>query len=203
MKHFMLLALLCLVPLAMGCGSSAGSNGNGSATKDGGGLDNDGGGTTDTGSKSGLIVAKAPSGFVGDFYFGSDLTCASANSCEASVTGSIKVEFKCPKHLFLPKFASSDPKKDTQIVWTAPGDWGLAPNGTYRDQDDATYQVETKLEGGVIKLYVYGLADHGVLVQGNQMHSGSKKAGSISDNLKTITLLGPTPEDTFILTLVE
>jgi hypothetical protein len=194
-----LLLALVLVPLSMGCGSVDDTSGNPTASggKNKGGIDS---------LETGLVVAKTPVGlngtpFVGDFWFGTDLICSGVSSCELMVTGDTTISFKCPKHLFVPRTAYGNPAKTIEVTWTADSDWGLAPKGTYGDQDGATYQVETKVDGKNIVLYAHGLWDDGLIVQGNDLVYNNKPSGNVSADLKVVTLIGL--EDTFTLTLVE
>lgn len=213
MKRFMLqLAVSVPLAIAMGCGSdgSDGPNGPkeclGVCTP----VDNDASGSTDTAvPQSGTVVAMAPDGLTGDFYFGNTLTCEASASCEASVEGMVEIEFKCPKHLFLPKSAVGDPAKDQQIVWTDPGDWGLAPSGTYLDeQDKFEGQVKTWLENSEILLDFDGTVIG--KVNGNKFswtsNGGTKYSGTIADDLRTISYhvtASNGNEADAVLTLVE
>lgn len=208
MKRFMIVLSLPLA-FAMGCGDSPSDT----STPDdvGGNPDNGGGPGGDVGTvQSGLVVAKAPEGLSGDFYFAGDLLCSGASSCEANVEGQIEIKFVCPNHLFVPKTVGGADKKviidangewKVTVTWDNPGDWGLSPNGTYTWQNNDKYQVETKVEGSTIRLYAHGLWDDGLNVQGSELVYDSKPSGNISDDLKTVTLIGL--EDTFVLTLVE
>lgn len=160
--------------------------------------------------------------FVGDFYFGNPekvarwwryschededkscegeeedprtLACQGANSCEIEAEGEVTIEFRCPKHLFLPRTVSGDPDAPTSVSWNTPGDWGLAPNGVYRYDDDTdyTFDVTTESKDGEIRL----VADGNKLgvVKGNSF-AGVDTAveytnGVISEDLATITYHG-------------
>lgn len=190
-----MLQLAVSVPLAiaMGCGSEGSSDGNGPKECLGvcTPVDNDASGSTDTAPQSGTVVAMAPDGLTGDFYFADTLTCTGTSSCEASVEGSVTVEFKCPKHLFLPKSAVGDPTKDQQITWKDPGDWGLAPNGTYSKEDGNEHTVKTTMENTSGQHQVLLWEDEDVIgaVSGNTFSwdaEYAKYSGTVSDDLKTI-----------------
>ncbi|MBI5369666.1 hypothetical protein HZA85_00520 [Candidatus Uhrbacteria bacterium] len=198
--------VLCVpLALAMGCGTDDQAARDLANCQKKGGCGADAGDNT---NQSGLVLATAPNDLtgkplVGDFYFDENLACSSVSTCEASVTGVVTVQIRCPKHLILPKTATGDPKKTTTVVWNQPGDWGLAPKGLYRF-GNGTYEVETKIGDKGVKMVVYGLWDDGVLVHGsNLVYYNGKDSGNISDDLKTITLIGLDPNDIFVLTLVE
>lgn len=176
--------------------------------------------------------------FVGDFYFGNPekvarwwryschededkscegeeedprtLACQDANSCEVEAEGEVTIEFRCPKHLFLPRTVSGNPDAPTSVSWNAPGDWGLAPNGTYY-HEEAQHEADVKTyiaQGQIL------LRDDGDIVgavtgssfawttEGGTIYSN----GSISDDLGTISYHMVTAsgnEYDWTLTLVE
>jgi len=152
-----LIALLLSMPLAfaMGCGDSP-SNTNPGNEDVSGNPDNGGTGGDLGVIESRLVVAQAPAGFSGDFYFEDVLVCAGATSCEAPIDDwfSTEIRFEYPKHLFLPREISPQiggPKY--VITWDDPGDWGLAPQGTYfHEQDLFEGKVTTWVEEGQILL---------------------------------------------------
>lgn len=206
MKLFWLILTLS-VPLAFatGCGDTANDNG-GSGSGSAG--NENGSGTGETGTiQSGLVLAVAPDGVKGDFYFGEDLVCEGATSCEASVEGSVLVELKCPSHLFIPKQVVGDPNGNVQVDWTDSGDWGLAPNGTYYNEADDYYsEVKTYVDEG--QIYIDIVEDLVAVVRGETFSiedEGTTYEGTISENLKKITYhttidwSGKESTDTFVL----
>lgn len=150
-------AAIALIALVLGLFALAGCEGaedEGSTNNNGYNEDDtNGSGGEDTNGtiEAGLIVATAPNDpsgkpFVGDFSFDGNVVCAQVSVCEFEATGSVKVEFTHPIALFLNKFATANPDEDTQVSWDQPGDWGLAPNGTYRDDDGQEHAVQTIVE---------------------------------------------------------
>ena len=190
----LLLAAFVPFAIAMGCegGDSDGTTGST--------IDNDGNGSTeDPTLQSGLVVAKAPGGFTGDFTFTEPLgplwvfkTCEDTASCEAFYYGAMTVNFECPSHLFVPKVMVADPKKDQEVTWDNPGDWGLAPNGTYHDvEGDSDVEILTWVKDGEILLAEENIGSVIGKIIGNTFswtpQKGTKHSGSITDDLRTIT----------------
>lgn len=200
-----LIFALLLAFAGAGCAADSGTD---PGANNGNTVGNNPDGNNTTGTKTlALITATVPDGISGDFYFGDNLACEGVNSCEAEVTGTIMVTFKCPQHLFLPKVLT-DPKKDQKVTWDNPGDWGLAPSGTYRDEkfkQDLT--VSTSVEGQQILLdadgEVLGAIAHD---QFSWKSESGTYTGTVSVDLKTITYHNQTPtgnEFDITLTLVE
>lgn len=153
--------------------------------------ENEGPGTTDIGPniESGLVVAMAPEGLTGDFYFNDDLVCEASAFCEANVEGSIMVELKRPERMFLPKTAAGSKSGKTTVTWSDT-EWGLAPDGLYRPAEETfTGPAYTELVNGKIHL-VWDGNQLGVVV-GNTfsgMHGDIEFSnGLISDDLSTIS----------------
>ena len=188
MKKFaLLLALSVPLALAMGCGTEPTNS-----TDDGpvGNTDSVTGDDVSLGTiESGLVVAMAPEGLTGDFYFNDDLVCEAAASCEVNVEGSITVELKRPERMFVPKTAAGSKSGKTTVTWTD-ADWGLAPNGEYRfEDDDYVRPAYTELVDGKIHL-VWNGNQLGIVV--GKTFSGfdgdsEYVDGLISDDLSTIS----------------
>jgi len=106
---------------------------------------------------TGLVVATAPNEFVGDFSFNGEVVCTGVSVCEFEATGTVEVEFVSKDKLFLNKYAKANPDMDQEVNWDEPGDWGLAPNGTYYDEN-AKFEglVKTWVEDGQILLEFEG-----------------------------------------------
>ncbi len=206
MSKLALLALSVPLAFAMGCGTESASDSNTDPSDVSGNPDNGGTGGGDLGViESGLVIAQAPEGLKVDFYFGYDLdappVCMAASSCEVNVEDYvIEVRVKCPTHLFVAKTVDRKGKDEVEVNWDSPGDWGLAPQGTYATENGTEYEVSTKIEDGVILLYVYGLQDVGVPIEGNKIIYEGNNCGDVSDDLLVINL---TCGDPFTLTLVE
>ncbi len=185
MKKFALrLALSVPLALAMGCDTES------NTTDDLTGNTSGAGGEGSFGTiESGLIVAMAPDGLTGDFYFNDQLTCEDSASCEASVEGSITVELKRPERLFIPKTVTGSASGQTTVTWSET-DWGLAPNGQYRfEDDDYVRPAYTELVNGKIELVWDG--NHLGVVVGNTFSGVDGNSeyvnGVISDDLSTIS----------------
>lgn len=121
------------------------------------GDDSNGGGDDTNGTlESGLVIATAPNDpsgqpFVGDFKFDNEVVCTNVSVCEFEATGSVKIEFTHPLALFLDKYATANSDEDQQVSWDKPGDWGLAPQGTYVDEEDGDEElVKTWIEADQI-----------------------------------------------------
>lgn len=167
MKSLQLFAIALIATVLSFASALAGCEGGGSDGSSNNGYtedDSNGSGGEDTNGtlEAGLIVATAPNDlsgkpFVGDFSFDGNVACTQVSVCEFETTGSVKVEFTHPLALFLNKYATANPDEDTQVSWDKPGDWGLAPQGVYLDEN-AKFEglVKTWIEDGQVLLEFEG-----------------------------------------------
>jgi len=122
--------------------------------------------------------------------------------------GKVEAGFKCPNHLFVPKFVSPDSDKAVEVSWNQPGDWGLAPNGTYRDENNSESEYSTTVGQEGVLLLEYGSIIGRIQGQAFswETEAGSTVEGMISEDLKTITFEWTYANDessTSTLTLIE
>lgn len=188
MKTQLSLVFALLLAIAgAGCGA-AGDKNPANVSNDTNTVGGDSNGKDTTSVQTGaLVTATAPQGILGDFAFDGTVTCSGVNTCEAQVTGSITVTFTCPNHLFLPKLVVA-PKADTNVVWNQPGDWGLAPNGTYRYEQ---FQQDVTVKTYVVdQQIILESAGSGIgVIDGDKFLwnlDGDKNVGTVSVDLKTI-----------------
>ncbi len=168
-------------------------------------------------NKSGLVIATAPNEFVGDFTFNGEVVCVNVNVCEKKTIGEKKtgggvvwVKFFRQDSLFLNKVVGIDPMDPVKVFWDEPEDWGLAPNGTYRDEADQ-YEGEatTEMVDGHFELHwagsILGIVDRNSFSVADDAIEISN--GIISDDLKTITYHKTYPQSNkefdIVLTRVE
>lgn len=197
-KIFVIAAIALVLSLTFvlaGCegGGDDGTSNNGYNENDSNGS---GGEDTNGTLESGLIVATAPNDpsdqpFVGDFKFHDEIVCTNVSVCEFEwIKGtSGKVEFTHPLALFLTKIAYPGPGETEQVSWDQPGDWGLAPQGMYSNEEGSEYLVETKLSDGVVKLIIHDFVEFGASIDRANIigDDGETKIGQISVDLTTIT----------------
>jgi len=192
MKLFQMV-VICVIAMALsmfvlaGCEGAGGDNINSS---EGDGYVN--GEETSGVLKAGLVIAKAPNDFIGDFSFNGEVGCTNVSVCEFEETGMVEIEFVSKDKLFLTKYATANPDKTLEIYWDKPGDWGLAPNGWYRDEENDTEgEAKTTATDGQIMLKWVPMTILGA-VNGDTFKwndgEGDTTSGTISLDIKTINL---------------